>query len=134
MDEVSLPGGGAKREDHREQDERRQPGPALQVADQAGSVVGRQAEIAVRAGADHLDLEAPSAQIRNRAVDEAAGEVLIRARIRGREDRNAKWTPMSFRRLESRADRNASHVQGVFGCGNEKLEQRPPLPLPSMTA
>jgi hypothetical protein len=31
-------------------------------------------------------------------------------------------TPMSFRRLESRADRNASHVQRVFGCGNEKLE------------
>src|SRR6185437_9978854 len=75
MDEVCTLGRASKREHHRNEHERREPGAALEVADEAGAVVGGQAEVAEGTGPYNFDLEPAGAQVLDRAADEAAGEV-----------------------------------------------------------
>jgi len=73
--QVGLLGRPAKRADHREDEQERQPGPPLDACDNAASVASRQAVVAIRARADDLDLDASRPQVLDGVEHEPAGEV-----------------------------------------------------------
>ena len=85
VDEVGVARGSAKGPDHREREQRREPGAALDGADDPAAVevepVG-----AVDTGRDDLHFDAALAQAGDGIRDEAAGKVVRVPRIGRRED------------------------------------------------
>ncbi len=99
MHEVDTRGGPASRPGIGEQEQRhhnRQPRAPPEVPDDPVTV--REPEVAERSRRDHGDFDPGSAQMLDRVLDEHPGDVLLRARVRRRQ--NEDFHPPSSARRE----------------------------------
>ena len=124
MNEIGLPCGAAQRSHHRDEQQRCEPGAPAHVRDDPAPVVG-EAEVAVGAGAYDVDRIAPFRESLDRVRDEATREIVLMARIRGRED----CDPQPRRRRLALVCRTPRRPLGRSCPSRNALCDRHPAPL-----
>jgi hypothetical protein len=121
VDKVAGPGGSAQREDHRDDEERREPWPPPQVADDAGAV--GEPEVAIAARSKNRDVHV-TREPAHEVGDEATGEVPFVARVRGREVDDAQRGRAVVGRRRERARETRFHREPSSAVGRPRLTRR----------
>jgi len=100
VDEIRTPGRTPDRDEHREQEQRRRPGPAAQIPRHPAAV--GEPEVAVGAGGDDLDLHPALSQALDRVGHEAPRELALRPGPRRGEDDDAHRAIVAVRLVRRR--------------------------------